>query len=401
MNKLLLSTVLGMVATPAFAQNPTVSNDHKPNEHTIACLEAPTRDCAFTSALQTVIAEEFGIERAKVLIGVARSMIETGQTDQAIQTLMLALDEARSVRLTLVTQAKITEIAPLLARAGDVSGALALIEELQNESVKDTVLTEIAEEAIKSGQLADARVALGEMQNRAKAFWRELSLLARASRESLATVKLADLDPQVRALDRADQRYRGIVQLAVIADRMGDVAERNGYLAEADEMFAGVVGIGTRADVTAQRLRAMYDAGMNETLVNASYELALLHGGRLRDSAQLADFAAKVGPAEAGLGYLDAALARLDAFRQVDAKAAYLASLRPEVGEEKLAEQIRGVLSEVEQLDGAYERDTVRLKLLEGALGNADIELASGIVKAMEDDDNQALALALMAPLLK
>ena len=103
MKKLLFFTFLTAIAMPALAQNDSVSTEHRPNEHTMACLEAPTRDCAFTSALQTVIGEEFGIERAKVLIGVARAMIETGQKDQAIQTLMLALDEARSVRLTLVT----------------------------------------------------------------------------------------------------------------------------------------------------------------------------------------------------------------------------------------------------------------------------------------------------------
>ncbi|WP_262690980.1 hypothetical protein [Kordiimonas aestuarii] len=401
MKTLLLSSMLGMMASPAFAQSPTVTNEHKPNEQTLACLEAPTRDCAFTSALQTVISEELGIERAKVLIGVARSMIETGQTDQAIQTLMLALDEARTVKITFVTQEKITEIAPLLARAGDVSGALALVGELQNEGIKDTVLTEVAEEAIAAGQLADARVALGQMQNRTKAFWRELSLLARAPKETLTTVKLPDLDKEVRVLDRTDQRYRGIIHLAVIADRMGDMAERNGYLTEADELFTGVVGLGTRADVVAQRVRAMYDAGMNPALVRASYDLALLHGGRLgRNEAQMLDFAVQVGPVEAGIGYLDAALERLENFKQVDSKAAYLASLRTGQGEEKIAAKMREVLGEVAQLQGAYERDIVRLKLLEGALDNANIDLASRIVKSMEDDDNQALALALMAPLL-
>ncbi|WP_417460281.1 tetratricopeptide repeat protein [Kordiimonas sp.] len=400
MKTLLLSTALTVFASPVFAQSPTVGTEHRPNEHTVACLEAPTRDCAFTAALQTVINEEFGIERAKVLIGVARSMIDTGQIDQAKQTLMLALDEARSVRLTLVTQEKITEIAPLMARAGDVAAGLALVEELQNESIKDTTLTEIAEEAIKSGQLADARVALAQVSNRSKAFWRELSLLSRAPRAALAAVNLKDLEVGVRALERIDQQYRGLVQLAVVADRKGDAAERNGYLTEADEMFSGVIGIGTRADVTAQRVRTMYDAGMDPAFVRTSYDLAILHGDRLREEASQADFASKIGAVEAGIGYLDAALDRLSTFKQVDAKATYLSSLRTTSGQEELAGQFRDVLSEVGQVQGAYERDIVRLSLLEGALGNADINLARNIVRTIEDDDNQALALALMAPLL-
>ena len=400
MRALVLSTMLTVITGPTLAQNASVSSDHRPNEHTIACLEAPTRDCAFTAALQTVIGEEFGIERAKVLIGVARSMIDTGQSEQAVQTLMLALDEARSVRLTLVTQEKITEIAPLLARAGDVAGGLALAQELQNDSVKDVVLGKIAEESMIAGDLADAKVALAQIGNTSKAFWRELGLLARAPRAALATVDMAELDKKVRALDRPDLRYQGIVQLAIIADRKGDAGGRNAYLSEADELFTSVVGIGSRAEVTAQRVRAMFDAGMDPAFIAASYDLALLHGGRLRNAAMQADFASKVGSVEAATGYLESALDRLQYFTEVDAKAHYLASLRSGAEQSMLAAQFREVLNEVGQLQGAYERDIVRLTLLEGALGNTDLYLARHIVEAMEDDDNQALALALMAPLL-
>ncbi len=401
MKTLLLSTMMGMIATPAFAQeNPFGNNDHKPNSQTLACLQAPTRDCAFTSALQTVIDEEFGVERAKVLVGVAGSMIETGQKEQAVQTLMLALDEARTVKISFVTQEKIKEIVPLLARAGDVSGALALTDELQNEGIRDSVLAAVAEEAIGNGQLADARVALGKMQNRSRAFWRELTLLPRAPEPALATVKLEDLEADIRALDRSEQRYRGLVNLAVIADRKGDVAARDAYLAEADELFSGVVGIATRADVTALRARAMHDAGLDEELVRASYDLAVLHGERLRDDALRPEFARRVGPVEASLGNVDSALARTEYFKDVDAKAAYVASLKAEVGSEQVAAKMREVLEEVGKVEDAYERDVIRLTLLDGALAGENLTLAGNIIRTIEDDDNQALALARMAPLL-
>jgi hypothetical protein len=65
-----------------------------------------------------------------------------------------------------------------------------------------------------------------------------------------------------------------------------------------------------------------------------------------------------------------------------------------------LAAEVRRLLGDVAELEGAYERDLVRLTLLEGALANEDLPLARHIVEAMEDDDNQALALALMAQLL-
>lgn len=388
------------ICNASVAQVP-VTSEHSPNEHTATCLEAPTRDCAFKAALQTVIAEEFGIERAKVLIGVARSMIATGQNEKAKQTLMLALDEARSVRLSLVTQEKITEIAPLLARAADTAGALALSEELQNDSIRDLVLFKIAEEAADLGSIADARTALKQTQNRRRAFWRELSLLTRAPKEAIRGVNVADLEGQVRAVERVDMKYRGLIQLAIIADRMGRPGDRNAFISEADELFPSVVGIHPRADATADRARSMFDAGMDDAFVEASYELAVLHGDRLRGNEPLALFAGKVGAIESGSGNLEMALRRLDFFDNIDEKAKYVASLRGGRNNSILAAQVREMLGEVAQVEGAYERDLIRLTLLEGALSNSDLFLVRHIVEAIEDDDNQAYALALMAPLLE
>ncbi|MBL4640091.1 MAG: hypothetical protein JKY57_06130, partial [Kordiimonadaceae bacterium] len=151
MKKFIISSLLLTVSTAALALQVPVTNEHRPNRFTIACLEAPTRDCAFTAAIQTAINEEFGLERAKVLIGIARSKIATGQNEQARQTLMLALDEARAGDLSFATREKITEIAPLLARAGDTAGALALVEELEQPAIKDLVLFKIASEAGRIG----------------------------------------------------------------------------------------------------------------------------------------------------------------------------------------------------------------------------------------------------------
>jgi len=378
-----------------------VTTEHRPNEYTVVCLEAPTRDCAFNAALQTVIAEDFGIERAKVLVGVARAMIATNQQEKAIETLMLALDEARSVRLNLVTQEKITEIAPLLARAGDTAAALALSEELQNDSIRDLVLYKIAEEAASLGSIADMRVALKQTRNQTRAFWRELSLLTRSPRISFDGLDVAALEAKVRSTENVDMRYRGLIQLAILADRMERPGDRNALLAEADEMFPSVAGIHSRADVTADRARSMFEAGMDDAFVEASYALAILHGDRLRGNETQATFAEKIGAIESAYGNLDGALARMEYFATVEEKAAYIASLHGGRDENILAGQVRELLREVAEEEGAYARDLIRLVLLEGALSNTDLFLARQIVEVVEDDDNQAFALALMAPLLE
>jgi len=388
-----------VISTAASAQVP-VTTEHRPNEYTVICLEAPTRDCAFNAALQTVIAEDFGIERAKVLIGVARAMIATGQADKAKETLMLALDEARSVRLNLVTQEKITEIAPLLARAGDTAGALALSKEIQNDSIKDIVLYRIAEEAASLGSVADMRVALRQTQNQSRAFWRELSLLTRSPSISFAGLDIAAIEAKARSVENVDMKYRGLVQLAVLADRMQRPGDRNALLVEADELFPSVAGIHSRAEVTADRARSMFDAGMNDAFVDASYALAVLHGDRLRGNEPRATFATKIGAIESSDGNLDGALARLEFFESIEEKAEYVASLRGGRDGNILAGTVRELLSEVSEVEGAYARDLIRLTLLEGALSNADLYLARQIVEVIEDDDNQAFALVLMAPLL-
>jgi len=388
------------VFVPFISAQDTVAADHMPNKHTAICLEAPTRDCAIQAAIQTVVAEDFGIERSKVLVGVARTLIATGKTEDALQTLAVALEEARSVRLSLVTQEKITEIAPLMARAGDTSGAMKLTAELQNDSIRDLVLFRIAEEAALRGDLANMRVALGETRNENRAFWRELSLLTKAPRSALEGVDAASIESKVREVERPEQLYRGLIRLAILADRMGKPGDRNALIAEADEMFPSVVGIHPRASSTADRARNMYDAGMDEVFVNASYAIALVHGDRLRGNEPLQDFAQKIGAVEAASGNLEAALRRLEVFVNVDDKAKYLASLNAGRDKSILAAEVRSLLGEVSELEGAYERDLVRLSLLEGSLINEDLPLARHIVEAMEDDDNQALALALMAQLL-
>lgn len=402
MKHISLSIALLMSANPVFAQGQVQSGaarSHQPNQYTLACLEAPTRDCAFSAALQTVIAEEFGVERSKVLVAVARSLIATGQQQQAVETLMLALDEARSVNLTLVTQEKITKIAPLLARAGDTASALALVEELQVSSAKQRTLINIAEEAVSLGDLASADVALSQMNNPTRAFWQRLRLLPMLPEDALLTVNVADIEADIRATDRPDRLYRGLVALAVLAERRGLSSAREALLAEAEEVFVGLLSTNDRALTTAYRVRMMFDAGMPSELVESSYNLMQAHAGRVRDFETLASVAELVGSVEAGTGKIGSAIRRFDAFPELPERTRYASTLKSE--EEALSGQLSQMLDETAELEGVYERDLVRLQLLEGAIGNSDLPLATKIIAALEDDDNQAQGLVLAAPLLQ
>jgi hypothetical protein len=408
MKKILLTATSGLAlltASSVSAQDAGaprgVASSHKPNEHTVACLQALSCDCSISAAMQTVIAEELGLERAKVLVGVARSLIAIGDNARATQTLNLALEEARSVRLTLITQEKIKEIAPLLARAGDLVNALTLAAELQIDSVRDKALAAIAAETAKGGDLAGAKQAIEKMQNRVRAFWERADAFVVAPSDQITAADIAGFEEQVRLLDKAEAKYRGIAYLAVIADKMGDTVRRDALLAEADELFPAVIGVSQRARVTLQRLQAMKKADLDDALVQASYELAALHGSRLRGS-EIADFALEIGAIEAQNGLIANAVGRLPVFQKPEEKAEYISRLVNGDGSDNgLSLTYAATLDELSAIEGVYERDLARLTLLEGAIANKSRGLAVPIIEALEDDDNQALGLALLASIIE
>ncbi len=401
MKKIFLTAVssLSLLTTTALSAQNGVASSHKPNEFTVACLKELSRDCAISASMQTVIAEELGLERAKVLIGVARSLIAINDTERAIQTLNLALEEARSVRLTLITREKIKEIAPLLAKAGELGSALELIQELQIDSVRDRTLEAIAEAVAAKGNLDSVMQVTANMKNRIRAFWKNASAYITVPVDQLSQSDIAAFEEQVRLLEKPEAKYRGIIYLAVIASRMGDITRRDALLLEAEDLFPAVVGISQRARAALQRLQAMNSAGLEPELVQASYEFAKLHGSRLRGS-EVADFAKAIGAVEADIGLTVEAVNRLPVFQTPEQKAEYLSGLVGNAAE-GLALAYVASLEELAVIEGVYERDLARLSLLEGAIANKSPDLAVPIIEALEDDDNQALGLALLAAIIE
>ncbi len=399
MKKILATAAILAISTVANAQ--TVSSKHKPNVHTVACLKALTRDCAFKAAIQTVIDEEFGVERSKILVGVARSMIATGNTKDAVDTLMLALEEARAVNLSLVTSEKISVVAPLLARAGDTAGALVLAEELDHVGIKDLTLLKIADEAAALGSIADARVALKKLSKPGRAFWREMRLLTKANSDAVAVADINEIEAKIRAEKLAELKYRGLIILSILAERNGDV-EKSGLLqTEADELFQSLVGLNLRAYVAADRANSIYEAGLPVDKIIESYREALSHGNRVRGAEALVTFAEKISAVELANGNYEGIIQRLGLFKELKEKVRYLAGFHAAEPNALISTAVTETLGEIAEVDGAYERDVIRLELLEAAVNMHDLAAAKNIVSAVEDDDNQAFALALLAPLVE
>lgn len=379
---------------------PTVASDHKPNEHTLACLENLNRDCALSAAIQTAISEELGLEKAKVLTGVGQAMLSVGDKTRAQRTLMLALEEARSVGLALVVQERIRTIAPLLAKSGDIASALSLVEEIQIDRVRDQILQQIAEAAIEEGDLASAQVAVDQIKNKRVAFWRELELYLKAPTNVLAAVDLIPFVEGIEKEPRADFQYRGLVTLALIERRRGYSDREASLLAGADALLDKVLSRQLTAEMMSLKLRAFYAAGFRGDMLASLMDGVVENSRQLRNDALVA-IAGRVGPIQAAEGRSTAALEWMRVFEDsLEDKARYLARLKFDAPNTAHSELVEALLQETRAVDGAYDRDNLRLSLLEAAIGAKNINLARQVVSQIEDDDNQALGLAQLIVLL-
>lgn len=385
---------LGLMASVVGGAGPAGAN-----EAVLACLDAPSQDCALQAAVQTAITEELALEKANILIGVADALIGLGQTSQGLQALGLAMDEVRLSNLSLVTQEKIRSIAPLRAQGGDIAGALALVDEIQITSVKDQLLEQIAIGAIAKGDLASATVALDQIASTARAFWRRLDLYLQAPDDLLTAVDLLPFVEKIEAEARAERRYQGLITLGLIEKRRGNDAQGDALLAGADALFDTVLSAQARAAMASTKIQAVHKADLGTELLEAAFTTTRFSRSAVgRDG--LMSYALRVGPIEAKTGRLASALRRVDDFVDPETKARYLGSLVIGAPDPALTTAIDAVLAEFETLESAFERDSLRLKLLRGAIGAKDTDLALRLVSDMEDEETQAIGLALTAVIL-
>ncbi len=364
-----------------------------------ACLGAPTQSCALSAAVATAVAEELPIERARVLVSVARALADIGNQGQASATLALALEEARSVGINFVTQEKLKDIAPVYAQIGEGARAIELAQEIDVRIIREQVLSDILESAYANGDLATAQAAINLFANASRAFWEELNLLAHAPVDVVQGADFTAYEARVRDLTRPDQRMRGLVLLAVIAHKMGNSGERDALLDEASDQYDRIVSQSARANMGALRTSALLSAGINGDRFARSYAQARADGDRLRAFDDVRSFARRIGPIEVAQGDVDSALARLDRIGDIEAQARYLAQLGP-VDSFKVVEFYQNAADAVAEIEDRFERDRLRLVLVASAVRTARVDSAVGIARQIEDDDAQAAGLAAIAPIL-
>ena len=296
----IVSVLMGSAATISFSAHAQVgvTTDHRPNEHTLACLASPSKDCAISAALQTVINEDLSLERSKVLVGVSRGLMAQGDTDRARQTLNLAVEEARESRLNLILQERLRTIAPLMVELGDVATALALADEIQIRPLKDQTLLAIADYAVRQRDMSAVRTSLSQVSNNERAFWALLNAHVETKGFELTALEAAALEERIRAMPRADRKYRGLVSLALLKEELGDQAAAELLYEDAEMTFAAITSLALRAEAAVVRLDMMKRIGKDRDTLQSAYDFAMQQGGALRSGLAARNNALQIGALE-------------------------------------------------------------------------------------------------------
>lgn len=376
---------------------------NKPNQYTKDCIAAPTQKCALEAALQTVLNEQLGGERARVLIGVAEALIDLGQIDRAIRTLKVALNEARGAGLTLIYEEKIKDIAPLFMRAGDSASALALVDQTRYGANRDSLLSRLAKEAARRGDLAAMRVALGQIRNQNRAFWEQLNWMIEAPTGSLGVIDYPSLEQKILGYERSDSVHRGFTLLAGLAFKQGDEDVFQFYLDRAVNRFSALISEPIRLEQIARRIDILFRAGVPVDKIEPFYDdFAGMETKRIR-GASFKTYSRLIIGYEAHTGRVEKALARLQVYEGIEIQMAQLPAVVAPASadyEAQLQDYYADSLTTLLPLESAFERDRARLSILRGAVQNNLTGAALSVISTLEDDDSQAVGLALSARLL-
>ena len=232
------------------------------------CLDPPTADCSssprclFSAALQDAGAINKGVIRNVALARVARVQVDAGYMAEALETVNHVRDateraiansanegESAAVNDKHWRDGTLTELAGILAKAGDLPGARELFGLVSSRPA--SVLSAVAVEQIKAGDIAGARRTLHSIADKA---YRESVLYDIALAESTSGDAAAALEA-ARTITRGHLRDEVLLSVVHAQLRAGDIAaalqtaERIGqkYSRRRDNAYAAIIAARARA----------------------------------------------------------------------------------------------------------------------------------------------------------
>ncbi len=367
-----------------------------------ACLARPRRACALTSALRAVAAQDLAFDRVDTLIALARGFHELGDDARAASAASLAVGAARAIGISIGTERKLREIAPLLATIGRLADARSLIAEISDPAVRAAGMAEIARALARTGDYDGALELLDEVGESwlALAALADIAEWAAVDGDGASAARLArSLEKRVAQAPRHLLKWLAMARLAVLRAKAGDTEKARAVRDELAERVAPGLGY-AGAQVRAWAAIALLDLALGDS---AAYDLHVARMQRRVRSVTIdQDPTTAIAEAMAALaagGRTDAALALAGRFR--DSRS--MSELALVLLDHPLARSLWTPLAErltarLKDEESPAEQDRARLVVIRLMIAAGRVDRAVSLARGLHDDDARARALAMLAP---
>ncbi|MGF1606228.1 MAG: hypothetical protein ACFB22_07795 [Rhodothalassiaceae bacterium] len=392
----LLALLLG---PPAQAQSPA-------QQWVSDCLATPSRECALRTALRVTADEELAIERAKVLLALADSFRVIGAEQRAVEALSLAAKEARDIGISIGTEQHFVEIAGLYGAMGRQDAADRIITEIEDRILRARARGEAALGLLRAGRAEASAALLTAIEVPAIAqeyALRAAEYLVRAEGQTDPGPALAAADTLLNGNAQRFYRELGQLRLATALARAGRAEDAQAIRAGIDVSLDRSLPPDFRAELLAGLARLDIALGDREA---ATRNLTAATRW-LRRSTVTYDRNRALGVVAAAALAADQRdlVARLaEDVEDLTARTRLIDTLAPAITTSQdralLVDLARQTLPLIDALEGRFERDQARYDLVTALIDAGAGQAAAEIIAAIEDDDQQARALAYLARLL-
>lgn len=370
----------------------------RPTDPVERCLANPSRLCALAAALKVTAEETLAIERVDTLLAVSGTFAELGDLDRARATASLARDAAEDIGISVGTEQKLTELAGVLASLGAHEEALATAAALEDRFQRAHAFGAVALAEAGSGDIAAADRALDRIEEPLLSLKYAVEVSEALSARAIAATDLSStLEARLAKVDHPLLRPLGYARLAALHARAGNDSKAAALEEKAADAYGYLNSNAQRARLAAAL--ALVDlaqgdrAGFDTLAQRAAYQARLV--GASYDQAQAVSDAAA---AMAAGGRIDETVALAGLVEDLRAQSAFIDRLsRQQVAAEAVPAIAERVLRTAARDESPFERDRARLAVAEALARAGAVTRAIDVIAAIEDDDKQAQALAVLA----
>ncbi|RMF12784.1 MAG: hypothetical protein D6757_09185 [Alphaproteobacteria bacterium] len=367
----------------------------------VSCLSRPSRVCALSSALRAVAAQDLAFDRVETLIALARAFHALGDDTRAASTASLAVRAARAIGISIGTERKLAEIAPIEAAIGRMQKARALLSEISDPALRAATMARIARARARAGDFEGALKLLDEVNEP----WLALGALAdiaewAAAEDDQSSVRLVQmLKSRVDRAPRHLLKWLAMARLGALEAKAGEVEKARALRDELAEHVAPGLGYAGE-EVRVWAAIALLDLALDDRAAYDRHVARML--ARVRSVTIDQDPTTALAEAMTALaagGRSDEALALAGRFRDLRG----ISELAESLLGHPFARPLWGALAmrivdRLKDETSSAEQDRARLVAIRLMIASGRVREAIALARGLHDDDAGARALAMLAP---